>query len=167
MPRTTAKIRKRYVEGQTEVLCSEIEESLLFGSGIIGTALELRTVEDWQRLWHRWGKVILAKALKAFPGTRPFAAYVVGEIPERPVLVEPPLVNGFFKLYVPGRNGIGRWHHRYPEPFQQSEPHYLHDIGLIDDCEWKRHREWQRRGHSPYRGPYHLGDYVLERGLYE
>lgn len=167
MPRATAKIRKRYVEGQTEVLCSEIEESLLFGSGIIGTALELRTVEDWQRLWHRWGKVILAKALKAFPGTRPFAMYVVGQIPERLVLAEPPLVNGFFKLYVPGRNGVGRWHHRYPEPFMQSEPHYLHDIGLIDDCEWKRHREWQRRGHSPYRGPYHLGDYVLERGLYQ
>ena len=166
MPRTKRVIRRRYVEG-SEILCSEIEETLLRGEGIIGTALELRTVEDWQRLWHRWGSVILPKALKAFPGTRPFAMYVVGEIPERPVLAEPPLVNGFFKLYVPGRNGTGRWHHQYPEPFQQSEPHYLHDIGLIDDCEWKRHRESQRRGHSPYRGPYHLGDYVLERGLYE
>ena len=166
MPRTKRVIRRRYVEG-SEILCSEIEESLLFGKGILGTALELRTVEDWQRLWHRWGKVILAKALKAFPGTRPFAAYVTGEIPERPVLAEPPLVNGFFKLYVPGRNGIGRWHHRYSEPFQQSEPHYLHDLGVIDADEWKRHREWQRRGHLPYRGPYHLDEYTLERGLYE
>jgi hypothetical protein len=166
MPRTKRVIRRRYVEG-SEILCSEIEETLLRGQGIIGTALELRTVEDWQRLWHRWGSVILPKALKAFPGTRPFAMYVVGEIPERPVLAEPPLVNGYFKLFVPGRNGTGRWHHQYPEPFQQSEPHYLHDIGLIDDCEWKRHRESQRRGNPPYRGPYHLGDYVLERGLYE
>ena len=166
MPRTKRVIRRRYVEG-SEILCSEIEETLLRGQGIIGTALELRTVEDWQRLWHRWGSVILPKALKAFPGTRPFAMTVIGEIPERPVLREPPLVNGFFKLWVPGRNGNGRWHHQYPEPFMQSEPHYLHDIGLIDDCEWKRHRDWQRRGHSPYRGPYHLGEYVLERGLYE
>ncbi len=115
MPRAAAKIRKRFIEG-TEVLCSEIEETLLRGQGIIGTALELRTVEDWQRLWHRWGSVILPKALKAFPGTRPFAMTGIGEIPERPVLAEPPLVNGFFKLYVPGRNGIGRWHHQYPEP---------------------------------------------------
>ena len=50
MPRTKSIIRKRFTEG-TEVLCSEVEETLLRGEGLLGTALELRTLQDWKLWW--------------------------------------------------------------------------------------------------------------------
>ena len=166
MPRATARIRKRWAEG-TDVLCSEIEETLLLGRGVIGVAVELRALEDWREWWSRWRATIMPKALEHRPGVRPFACYVTGEIPPRPVEIAPPLSNGFFKLYVPSRNGTGTWHYEYPSPYQRGEAEYLHDLGVIDTAELKRHRAWRRRGHGPYAGPYRLGDYVLEQGLYE
>jgi hypothetical protein len=158
-------IHKRWTEG-TDVLDSEIEESFLFGRGLIGTAIQLRTLEDWQRLWRQWRGVVMPKVLKHMPGTRPFACYVTGEIPARPVVVEPPMMNGYFKLYVPANNGTGTWHYDYPEPYQRNEAKYLFGLGVIDADEMKRHRAWRRRGNGPYRGPYALGDYTLEQGLY-
>lgn len=165
MPRAKRMIRKRFTEGM-EVLDSELEESLLFGRGCIGTALELRSLDDWQRLWAKWREVIMPKVLEHRPGTRPLAMYVVGEIPPRPVEIEPPLMNGYFKFYVPGRNGHGEWFYDYPEPYMQHEAKYLRDLGVIDTAEWKRHVAWKRRGNSPYSNPYQLGDYWLEQGLH-
>lgn len=166
MPRIKRMIRKRYTEGM-EVLDSEIEESFLFGKGVLGTALELRTLDDWKRLWARWRGVVLPKALEHRPGVRPFACYVVGEIPPRPVLRQPPLSFNYFKLYVPASNGTGTYHFDYPEPYMQSEARYLLDLGVIDAAEFKRHVAWRRQGDGPYRSPWELGDYTLERGLHE
>ena len=166
MRRTKRLIRKRWTEG-TEVLDSELEESLLFGRGCIGTALELRSLDDWHRLWAQWRDTIMPKVLEHRPGTRPFACYVTGEIPARPVLQGPPVNHCYFKLYVPGRNGTGQWHHDYPEPWMQSEPDYLYDIGVVGDEEWRRHVAWRRGGNGPYRSAFHFGDYVLEQGLHE
>lgn len=166
MPRIARKIRKRYTEGM-EVLDSELEESLLLGRGVIGTALELRSLDDWHRLWAKWRNVIMPKVLEHLPGTRPFACYVVGEIPPRPVVIEPPLMNGYFKLYVPGHNGHGQWFYDYPEPYMQAEAKYLRDLGVIDAAEWKRYVARKRRGNGPYAGPWKFGDYTLERGLHE
>jgi hypothetical protein len=166
MPRTRKIIAKRWTEG-TEVLDSEIEETLLVGQGTCGTALELRTLEDWKRIWSRWRGTIMPKSLEHRPGSRPFVCYVVGEIPPRPVVVEPPLSNGFFKLYVPGGNGTGQWHYRYPAPYQQDESAYLYDLGVIDKAELRRCRSQEREGYPAYRGPYWLGDYPLEQGLYQ
>jgi len=166
MPRIGRRIRKKYVEGM-EVLDSELEESLLFGRGCIGTALELRSLDDWHRLWARWRDTILPKVLEHRPGTRPLAMYVVGEIPARPVVMQPPMMNCFFKVYVPGRDGHGKWFYDYPEPYMLREAKYLRDLGVVDAAEWKRHVAWTRRGNGPYRGPYSLGDYTLEQGLHE
>jgi hypothetical protein len=166
MPRTRRIIRKRFTEG-TEVLCSEVEESLLFGYGCIGTAIELRTLEDWRRYWSQWRDTIMPKVIEHRPGTRPFACYVTGEISARPVLQQPPLDNGYFKLYVPASNGTGQWHYRYPEPWMRDETRYLRDLGVVDGAEWQRHLAWRRRGHGPSRSVFHIGDYVLERGLHE
>lgn len=166
MPRAKRIIRKRYSEGM-EVLDSEIEETFLMGQGCIGTAIQLRTLDDWKRLWSQWRGVVMPKVLEHMPGTRPFACYVTGEIPARPVVQQPPMQNGFFKLYVPASNGTGQWHYCYPEPYQQDEAAYLYDLGVIDKAELKRHRAWRRRGNGPYRGPWLLGDYMLEQGLYQ
>lgn len=150
MPRTARRIRKRFIDGETEVLGYELERSLLHGFGCIGTAIELRTLDDWQRHWKRWRDVVLPKVLEHRPGTRPFAMYVTGEIPARPVLTEPPLSTNYFKLYVPGRNGTGQWHHDYPEPFMQHETDYLSDLGIVDAEERRRWRAWCKRGGCTY-----------------
>ncbi|MBM4011699.1 MAG: hypothetical protein FJ286_10010 [Planctomycetes bacterium] len=167
MPRAKRLIRKRFVEGTTEVLEFELEETLLRGRGILGVALELRTREDWVRLWARWRDTIMPKALEHRPGQRPFAQYVVGEIPARPVVIEPPMVNGFFKLYVPSRNGTGTWYFDYPQPYMEAEARYLRDIGVVDAAEWKRYLAKKRRGYGPYRGPDDLDGYTLEVGLHQ
>jgi hypothetical protein len=150
MPRTARRILKRFVDGETEVLAYELERSLLHGQGCLGTALELRVLDDWQRHWARWRDVVLPKVLEHRPGTRPFAMYVTGEIPARPVLTEPPLSNNYFKVYVPGRNGTGQWHHDYPEPFMQHETDYLSDLGIVDAEERRRWRAWCKRGGCTY-----------------
>jgi len=165
MPRAPARIRKRWTEG-VEVLCSEVEETLLMGRGVLGVAIELRTLEDWRDWWSRWRDTIMPKSLEHRPGVRPFACYVTGEIPARPVLQEPPMSHGWFRLYVPSRNGTGTWHYDYPEPYQQNETDYLYGLGVIDRAEVKRYRAWQRN-RGPYRGPFMIGDYTLERGLYQ
>lgn len=158
MPRTARRILKRFVDGETEVLAYELERSLLHGYGCLGTALELRALDDWQRHWGRWRDVVLPKVLEHRPGTRPFAMYVTGEIPARPVLRQPPLSTNYFRLYVPGRNGAGQWHCDYPEPYMQREADYLRDLGIVDSDEYRRWKAWVRRGGC---------DYPDEQGLHE
>lgn len=157
MPRAPARIRKRFTEG-TEVLHYELEQSLLRGQGCIGTALELRTLDDWQRHWARWRDTIMPKALEHRPGLRPFACYVTGEIPARPVEIVPPLSHGWFKLYVPASDGTGAWHCQYPEPYMRREVDYLRDLGVVDAAEYRRWRAWRKRGGCTYPD---------EQGLYE
>jgi len=164
MPRAPARIRKRWSEG-TVVLCSEIEETLLRGRGVLGVAIELRTVEDWRHWWATWRETMIPKALEHFPGSRPTACYVTGEIPLRPVLTEPPLSHNWFRHYIASRNGTGLWLCDYPEPFMQAEVNYLRDLGIVSDDEYRRHRAWRRERHG-YRGPFRLGGYTLEQGLY-
>lgn len=165
MPRAVARICKKYVEGTT-VLCSEVEETLLRGQGVLGVAIELRTLDDWRHWWGTYRATIMPKALEYFPGSRPTACYVTGEIPLRPVLTEPPLSHNWFKHYIPGRDGTGVWLCDYPEPYMQREVDYLRDLGIVSANEYRRHRAW-RRERRPYRGPYDLGGYTLEQGLYQ
>ena len=157
MPRAPARIRKRFTEG-TEVLGYELERTLLRGQGCLGTALELRTLDDWTRHWAQWRDTIMPKALEHRPGLRPLACYVVGEIPPRPVDIEPRLSHGWFKLYVPASNGTGQWHYDYPEPYMRCEVDYLRDLGIVDAAEYRRWRAWMKRGGCTYPD---------EQGLYE
>ena len=164
MPRAVARIRKRWTEG-TVVLCSEVEETLLRGQGTLGVAIELRTLDDWRHWWSTWRDTIMPKAAEHFPGSRPVACYVTGEIPMRPVVVDPPLSHNWFRHYIPGRDGTGVWLCNYPEPYMQAEVAYLRDLGIVDAAEYRRHLAW-RRERRAYRGPYCLGGYTLEQGLH-
>lgn len=157
MPRAAATIRSRWSEG-TEVLSYELEQSLLRGQGCLGTSLELRTLDDWQRHWARWRDTIMPKALEHRPGLRPLACYVAGEIPPRPVDIEPRLSHGWFKLYVPASNGTGQWHYDYPEPYMRREADYLRDLGIVSAAEYRQWRAWVKRGGCSYPD---------EQGLYE
>jgi hypothetical protein len=42
---------------------------------------------------------------------------------------------------------------------------YLRDLGIVEAEELRRHKAWRRERHA-YRGPYCLGGYTLEQGLY-
>ena len=99
----TRQRRERYIDGM-EILHPGLEGSLLIGTGFQGLAHQLRTLADWQEAWDRWRDVIMPKVLEFRPGTRPAAMYVLGQIPSRPVLREPPLSLDYFRLWVPDRD---------------------------------------------------------------
>ena len=143
MPVKRRSIRRR--NDYVGTLDCVLEMSLLTGTSGIGLSLDLRCLADWQRLWARWRSVILPKSLEHRPGLRPFASYVVGEIPRRPVLVEPPEQNAFVHVWVPDHHGAGVWHHDMREPYMQSEADYLRGLGVVTAEEYARYRAWGRR----------------------
>ena len=76
----------------------------------------------------------MPKVLEFRPGTRPAAMYVLGEIPARPVLREPPLSLDYFRLWVPDGDA-GRWHVSMPYPYMMREADHLRRLGIVDDAE--------------------------------
>jgi hypothetical protein len=62
----------------------QLEHALLFGVGSAGNVV-LRELIVWQREWSEWRDTIMPKFNEAFPGRRPAAAYITGEIPQRPL----------------------------------------------------------------------------------
>lgn len=163
MPRAPARIRKRYIEGVSEVLDFEIEETLLHGVyPVFGPPSMLKTVACWRRAWDRWRGVVLPKVLEHRPGTRPFAMYAIGEIPARELQMPLPAAHRFWSLTLPG-TGITHYLN-VPEPYIENEVDHLYRLGVIDADERKRHRAWQREIET------HGGradTYTLEAGLYE
>ena len=145
-------------DADLDVLPAEIEECLLFGHGPRGTATQLRTLDDWQRCWSQYRDVVMPKALRCFPGRRPFACYVTGEVSPRPLWGTPPMHNAWLRLYVPASDGTGEWHHDYPEPWQESETAYLWRTGVIDA------KELQRARNANYRQG--LREYQWEQGCH-
>ena len=160
MPRAPAKIRKRYIEGQTEVLDYETEECLVYGYPVtLDTLATMRSLDQWQAAWSRWRDVVMAKVLEYRPGTRPVAAYVCGEIPRRELRINLPESTGWRHIEVRGRDGkLTRHWLDAPTTFLDPEWKHLQRLGLCDADELRRHRAWVRRGDDPY---------PLEASLYD
>jgi hypothetical protein len=135
----------RSVGSARDVLDAALEETLLTGRGPFGETHRLRTLEDWRDAWARWRDVVLPKAARCLPGRRPFACYVVGEIPRRELLAPPPLDNPWFRVYVASADGTGTWHYDYPEPYQRAEHWHLADLGAIELDEVRQYRPLSRR----------------------
>jgi len=168
MPRSPAKIRKRYVEGTTEVLDWQVEETLLYGATvIIGPPCMFHTRDEWQREWDRWGETILPKCIEHRPGTRPFAMYALGMIPARELRMPLPVGNGYWYADVRDRNGNSTRHYLdVPEPFIEREVNHLRRLGIVDSEEYQRHRQWTRRK-NPECDQCAIDSYPLEMSLYE
>jgi hypothetical protein len=132
---------RRAPDDAGSVLDAKCEESFLWGCGADGPCSALHTLDDWQRLWGEWREIVLPKAIEYFPGRRPLACYVVGEIPPRPLQGTPPLSHRWLRLYVAAANGTGQWHYDYPTPWQECEAAYLWRIGVIDADELRRARK--------------------------
>lgn len=159
MPRAPARIKKRFIEGETEVLDNEAEETLLYGYPLVfDTLCAWRTLDEWRHHWNRWREVILPKCVEHRPGTRPVAMYVCGEIPRRELRINLPDAAGWKHIDVRGRDGrtVRHWL-SVPMPFMEPEAAYLHRLGIVDAKELRRHRAWHRDGRD---------DYPLEMGLY-
>ena len=162
MPRAPARIRKRYIEGTTEVCPWDIEETLLYGiTPVFGPPSMFRSLDEWQREWSRWRDVILPKCIEHRPGTRPVAMYVLGEIEPRELRIPPPEPNGYWFVDVSGRNGkVSRHWLNVPEPFMEREVRHLERLGIVDAEESRRHR----RDPEAATG---YSEYPLETSLYE
>jgi hypothetical protein len=147
MPRAPARIRKRFIEGQTEVLDWCLEDELVFGTNrILGPSFgQLCRLDDWRAAWDRWRDTIMPKVIEYRPGTRPVAAYVCGEIPQRELRMPPPNDREYWHVDVIGPSGqpVRHWLD-VPEPFMESEVKHLHGLGIVDDDEYRRHREWMQ-----------------------
>jgi hypothetical protein len=162
MPRAPARIRKRYVEGSTEVCPWDVEETLLYGiTPIFGPPCMFKTLDEWQREWSRWRDVILPKSLEHRPGTRPVAMYVCGEIPARTLAVQLPESNGYWFADVRDRNGKSTRHWlNVPEPLMEREVKHLTRLGIVDAEELRRHRRDPEAATGYYK-------YPLEASVYE
>jgi hypothetical protein len=137
----------------TPALEYQLEHAMLFGVGSAGNVV-LRELIVWQREWSEWRDTILPKFIGAFPGRRPAAAYIVGEIPQRPLGLALPLAHPYRStrcVYV-NAGDYGFTYADLPEPFQADEGRHLYELGLIDDAEFRRYRGYGRaEGLAAYR----------------
>ncbi len=163
MPTATRLRRELYCEGM-EILHPGLEGSLLIGTGFQGLAYELRTLDDWRECWDRWRDVLLPKVLEFRPGTRPAAMYLLGEIPARPVVRQPPLSLDYFRLYV-SDGDAGRWFVSMPYPYMMREAEHLRQLGIVDDEEYGRHVDWMQ-GRPRNRQALALADWPFELGRF-
>jgi hypothetical protein len=118
-------------------LTYELEHCLLFGKGSAGQ-LVIRHQDLFSREWRTFKKVILPKFIECFPGRRPAAMYITGELPMRPLRIEMPLchpLRDLRSLYVIGADGEGFWYRDWPAPYQQGEASWLYEIDQIDKAE--------------------------------
>lgn len=161
MPRAPARIRKRYIEGQSDVLDWEIEEMLVYGVPLVfGPPCRFKTHDDWAHEWNRHREIVLPKVIEYRPGTRPFAMYATGEIPPRELALPLPDPHGFWIVDVRQRDGSVTTHYlNVPEPWVRSEAKHLREHGIIDDDELRRHRAWVKCGK--------FDTYPLEMSLYQ
>lgn len=94
---------------------------------------DLRSRVEFARPWATWGEEITRRWIEGFPGSRPMAAYLLGEI-DAPVWTPgPPLYRKPFRR-IDGIDVVmpENWHKQYPEL------EHLDALGLIDDDEWDR-----------------------------
>jgi len=167
MPRVPAKIRKRFVDGVTQVLDWQIEETLLYGcTVIIGPPCMFRTRDEWQREWDRWGDIVLPKAIEHRPGTRPFALYAAGIIPPRQLRMPLPPSSGYWSIDVRHPDETVTHYIDVPEPWVEAEVKHLRGLGIVDDREYRRHLQWMQQ-RSPDCDRCVIDTYPLEVSLHE
>lgn len=143
----------RFTYGGSDFLDYQTEHALLFGLGSNGN-LVIRELPIWAREWATYRDRVLPKFIAAFPGKRPAAAYITGEIPLRPMQAELPLSSGLRHsrcVYV-NCGDEGFTYADLPEPYQRDEARHLHDVGIVGDDELRLYRGYSRKhGLAAYR----------------
>lgn len=109
-----------------------VEWNLTRGDGF--GAFDLESRAEFARPWAVWGDEITRRWSEAFPGSRPMAAYILGQITPPTWMHELPALRKPLRA-IRGLDiellDIG-WHRFLPEA------EHLADIGIIDEEEWDR-----------------------------
>lgn len=123
----------------------QTEHALLFGLGSSGNVV-IRELPVWAREWATYRDRLLPKFIAAFPGRRPAAAYITGELPLRPMQTPLPLSSTLRHtrcVYVNcGPDGFT--YADLPEPYQRDEAKHLHDVGIVEADELRRYAGYSR-----------------------
>jgi len=139
--------------GHVGRLAYPLEHALLFGLGPHDEVV-IREVSMWAREWAAVRDRILPKFIESFPGKRPAAAYITGELPLRPLLRELPLASRLRHMrcvYV-NCGDDGFTYADLPLPYQAHEAFHLRELGIIDDDEFAKARGYGRAaGLATYR----------------
>jgi hypothetical protein len=126
MPRRTGR---RCPERAAAALDAATEWSLTIwgGLGILGAGCE--TFEDYRTAWRLHRETILPRYISQLPGRRPWAQYVLGEIPPPPLTVQPFAADEGVLI------GTVRLFERRCYGDDAGELAHLESLGLIDDAE--------------------------------
>lgn len=110
---------------------------------------DLHTRAEFARPWATWGDEITRRWKAAFPGSRPMACYLLGEIAAPAWQPGPPLYWQALRR-IEGIHVVmpGNWHKMYPELV------HLDSLGMIDDDEWDRAIERLDSPDATYHGRY-------------
>jgi hypothetical protein len=136
--------------GSTDDTLDDVVEMNLTGGDCFGH-WDLRTRVEFARPWERWGAEITARWRAAFPGSRPMACYILGEIEPPTWMHEWPALRHPLRA-IEGctvRIADTGWHK------SEHELAHLDALGLIDRKEWRAaerrldERDWSYHGRYP------------------
>jgi hypothetical protein len=119
------------------------------------------TVQELSQAWALHGERILENVRRCMPGIRPSAMWHLGLLPlpepkNKPRPDDTVQVWGTHKvlpawIYFGCLSGEGK---HFQGGRYWGEASYLHELGIVDDAEWKRAREWvDDRQYRPGWGP--------------
>jgi hypothetical protein len=135
MPRAKRRIPRATVgQGRTLTAPAEWELSIFGGLAIPGVGFDDQ--RDFDSAWRQYRDTILPAWIAQVPGSRPFGAYVTGEIPLPPLVVDPHPHDagrqiGSTTYYDARCYGIG----------DVDELEYLVEIGVVDPDEERAGRQ--------------------------
>jgi hypothetical protein len=146
MPRRNVNKCPRRGNGKT----LDVTDELNLCDGHAFGPWDFHSRDEFATPWRRWGKEITRRWIEGFPGSRPMAAYILGEI-------TPPT----WKHKLPGLRHPMRpisgvevriadtgWHKTV------EELEHLDRLGLVDDDEWQLAIERLECDDSHYHGRY-------------
>jgi hypothetical protein len=129
MPRrTTARCSRRHAAGRPD---RADELCLVWGHcfGVAGWERPLQSQAELSRLWTLWGAEITRRWVEAFPGSRPAAAYLVGQIEPPAWRHELPALRHPVQIGTEVVIEDIAWHCR------EIEFSHLNELGLVADEE--------------------------------
>lgn len=86
MPRAKRRIALR--AATVVEMSAPVEWELVIWKGLEIGGLGFTTFDEFETAWRSYRETILPAYIKAMPGSRPFGAYVTGEIPLPPIVVD-------------------------------------------------------------------------------
>jgi hypothetical protein len=131
MPRRTVNRCQR--RGARGTIRTTTECDLIWGHVFGVAAWEMHTLREIAAEWRTWGDEITARWIAAYPGSRPFALYVLGQIPPCPWRHEWPACRRPLRpiegctVVIPD----AAWHN------MPRELEHLVELGIVDEDEYQ------------------------------